>query len=504
MGLLLSVLAYNCATLGRVPVFLSDDDGAYASAASQFWLTGRPGVPGYRDVVGLGSDVWPFGRTAAAVQGVFLHFVGVSIYAALLPSFLAGGALLAVTAALGRRLWGPETGSLAGLLLAASGKFFEACRWTRPDILLALFFAGSLLLAASAPVGRPHFRLFLAGLMMGVAGDVHLNGFLIAPLPLLFWLLLRSGEKWERRLAILAFVGGGTAGAVFWLALHYWPHPEFLRHQAALYGGKTHGLRVVELGLIGALKAEGQRYVDWFWSARGHRHLWEGFCVLAGAVWVFLRDGRAGRALILVWIAFFLVAALFMSNPFGWYLILIWPLFALTMARLFLSFPVRLVARAGLVALFAAYLGNLALWGWKARQDVALQARVEQLRRLIPADAPVLGNGALWFAFWDRDFTDQYYLEFRELEEKLFPGRGPAGWAEEQRRLGWRYIVAFGDLRRFLDPEVPLEEMLALPVYRPRSPRIRAARAFSLARCSIEERLPGQADTILVLRIRHE
>src|SRR5713226_2997369 len=100
MGLLVFVLAYNCATLSRVPAFLSDDDGAYASAAYQFWLTGRPGVPGYRDVVGLGSDVWPFGRTAAAVQGVFLHFAGVSIYAALLPSFLAGVALLVVTAAL--------------------------------------------------------------------------------------------------------------------------------------------------------------------------------------------------------------------------------------------------------------------------------------------------------------------------------------------------------------------------------------------------------------------
>src|SRR5262249_25583048 len=317
-----------------------------------------------------------------------------------------------------------------------------------PDVLLALFFASSLLLAASAPVGKPHFRLFLAGLTMGVAGDVHLDGFLIAPLPLLFWLLLRSGERPEWRPAILAFVGGGSVGAALWLALHYWPHPEFLRRQAALFGGQTHGIRVAELGLLGALQAEAKRYTDWFWSARGHRHLLEGLCVFAGLAWVSLYGGRAGRALVLVWIGFFVIAALFMSNPYGWYLILVWPLFALFMARLFLTFPSRLAARAAVVALFAAYLVNLALWGWKARQDVALPARVEQLRRLVPADAPVLGNGALWFAFWDRDFTDQYYLDFRDLEEKLFPGRGPSGFVAEQRRLGWRYIVAFGDLRR--------------------------------------------------------
>ncbi len=502
MGLVAALLAYNGATLGRVPAFLNDDDGGYAAAAHHFWQTGKPGVPGYKDAVALGRDVWAFGRTAAAVQGVFLHFVGVSVFAALLPSFLAGVALVAVTGALGRALWDAQTGWMAALVLAASGKFFEASRWARPDMLLAFFFLCSLWLAASAPALCPARRLFLSGLVMGLAGDVHLNGFLIAPLPLLFWFLLRPGApRWR---ATLAFGSAGALGVLFWLALHYWPDPALFRRQILVFGGQTHGLRIVQLGLLGALMQEGRRYLDWFWAARGHRHALEGLCVLGAGLWMMWRGARVGRTLVSVWLAFFLIAALFMSNPFGWYLILVWPLFALWVARGLVVFPMRRLTRIACVALFAAYLLNLALWHWKAQQDVPLQVRVPELRSFIPPDAPVLANGALWFAFWDREYTDEMYLKFRDLEARLFPDSGPNGWMREQKRHGWRYIVASGDLRRFLDPEVPLEDLLSSDVYRTRVALARDTRAFSLARCSVERRISGFAEVILILRVRDE
>ncbi|HYM09483.1 MAG TPA: glycosyltransferase family 39 protein [Bryobacterales bacterium] len=502
LGFLAVLLVCNGATLGRVPAFLNDDNGCYASAGYQFWRTGKPGVPGYRNVVGLGTNVWAFGRTAAAVEGVFLHFAGVSVRNALLPSFLAGLGLLAVTFALGRALWDTQTGLLAALLLGASPKFFEACRWARPDMLLALYFLLSFYLAASAPPGKPEWRLFLAGLVMGLSLDVHLNGALIAPVPLLFWLLLRPEPFLVRWRAIVVFGAAAVAGLLLWLAVHYWPDPEMLRHQAALYGGQTHGIRIAELGVLGSLRAELRRYTDWFWAARGHRHLFEGLCIAASGVWLLVREGRPGRALAGAWVAFFLIAAAFMTNPFGWYLILVWPLFALWMGRAFLAFPQRRAARVALAALFAAYLLNLGLWQYKAWQDRPLAARLPELRRLIPADAPVLGNGALWFAFWDRDWTDEYYLRFREIETRLYPASGPTGWDEEQRKRGWRYIVAYGDLQRFLDPEVPLGPILSADVHREQAAGIRRARAFSVARCEVERRIPGSADTILILRVR--
>lgn len=504
LAFLALLLASNGATLGRVPAFLNDDDGCYASAGYQFWRTGKPGVPGYRDVVGLETNVWAFGRTAAAVEGVFLHFAGVSVRNALLPSFLAGLGLLALAFALGRALWDVPTGMLAALLLGASPKFFEACRWARPDMLLALYFLLSLYLAASAPPGKPEWRLFLAGLVMGLSLDVHLNGLLIAPLPLLFWLLLRPEPWLVRWRATVVFGAAAAAGVLFWLAVHYWPDPEMVRRQAALYGGQTHGIRIAELGVLGSLRAELRRYTDWVWAARGHRHLLEGLCIAAAGAWLLLREGRTGRALAGTWVIFFLIAAAFMSNPFGWYLILVWPLFALWMARAFLAFPRRRLAQVALLALFAVDLVNVGLWQYKAWQDTPLAARLPELRRLVPAGAPVLGNGALWFAFWDRDWTDEYYLRFREIEARRYPASGPAGWDAEQRKLAWRYIVAYGDLERFLDPEVPLDAILSEEVHREQADDIRRVRAFSLARCDVEQRIPGSAGTILILRIRSD
>ncbi len=125
LAILLAALCYSVATLDRVPAFLHDDDGGYASAAYQIWQTGEPGIPGYGDVDGLNRHCWSFGRIAAAAQGIFLHFFGVSIFGALLPSFIFGLGLLLMTALLGRALWDAETGIIAASILGLSGKFFE-------------------------------------------------------------------------------------------------------------------------------------------------------------------------------------------------------------------------------------------------------------------------------------------------------------------------------------------------------------------------------------------
>src|SRR5262249_21626925 len=403
-------------------------------------------------------------------------------------------------------LWDPQTGLLAALLLAASGKFFEASHSARPDILLALFFLFSLWLVASGPSERPYGRLFGACLVIGLAGDIHITAFLIAPVPLLFWLLLRPASSRVRWRAALAYIGAGCLGLLFWLALHYWPDPQAVHHQAALIGGKTHGgVRIIiKLGLLGAITAEIQRYTTWFWDARGHRHLLEGLCVLASGIWMLRREGRVGRALVGVWVAVFFISAGLIGFKYWGYLIYLWPLFALWMARAFLTFPTRRPAQVVLLALFGAYMLNLGLWYYKAQKDPPFQSLVPVLRRLIPADVPVLADGPFWFAFWDRDYTNEWYLWVREHEAELYPETGPTGWAIEQRKKGWRYIVVADTLGRFLDPEVPLEELLSSEKFRGREAEIRELRAFSLERCSVERRISRFYDTLLILRVKDE
>jgi 4-amino-4-deoxy-L-arabinose transferase-like glycosyltransferase len=499
---IVAVVLYHAYAIARVPAFPTDDDGAYAAAGYQIWQTGKPGVTGYKTVAGMGEDIYVLGHIGAAVQGVFTYWFGVDVRNALLPSFLIGIASLIALFLLAKELWGTRAGLLAALLFSLSGIFFNATHSARPDLLVTFFLLVSFWLVASASDEAPFQKLFLAGLMMGISGDVHPNGFLLAPLPILFWLLAKR-PSWNVVWRGILFYGlGGLIGIVYWLAKHYWPQVSAFHRQSSVHGLATHGIKILDRGLVGALGAESQRYLNWFWNARGHRHLFEGICVLASGAYLLWRGGRTERAIVLTWGAFFLTAAALMSNSFGWYLIFAWPMFALWMARAFELVSWQWIRRGALAAVIAAYIFNLGVWHWKARQDTPLQAQLSELRSAVPASEPVFASAGLWFAFWDRDFTHEPYLPFREIEAKLYPETGPTGWEAEQRKLGWRYIVAYGNLRRMLDPEFPIEQMLAVEPWRNRADEVMAARNFSLQRCSVITRFRSQDEIITVFRVK--
>lgn len=495
------VMSYQAYAIGRIPAFPTDDDGAYAAASYQIWQTGKPGVAGYKEVAGMGRDIYVLGHIGSAAQGIAMKIFGVGITTALLPSFIIGLAALALVFMIGCQLWNVTTGLMAALLLSLSGVFFNAAHSARPDLLVTLFLLLGIWLAASASIEKPYRRLFFSGLVMGLSGDVHPNGFLLAPLPLVFWLLLRRPAWKTLWRVVLMYGAGGFIGIVYWLARHYLPQPEDFRRQSSLHGMTTHGVKILDHGMFGAIGAELQRYLNWFWNARGHRHLLEGLFVLAGGAFLLWRGGRAGRAIVGSWLVLFLIAAALMSNSFGWYLIFAWPFFALWMARAIALIEIKWLARAVAATLIAAYFVNLGLWHWKASQEVPLQSRLSELRAIIPADAPVFASAGLWFAFWDRDYTHEPYLPFRKLESDMYPETGPTGWKIEQRKFGWRYIVAYGNLRQMLDPKFPINEMLAVEPWRNRQDEVMDARNFSLKHCSVITRFQSQSETITVFRI---
>jgi hypothetical protein len=500
---MLGIVLYLGLTLGVVPSLPTDDDGAYAAAAYQMWQTGRPGVPGYRTVVGMGEEIYLLGQLGALVQGAGMALGGVSLRMALLPSWFVGVLLLGLVHRLARRLWGRETGWLAVLLLSLAGVFFQATHSARPDLLVALF----LVIAVGLMVEgrRPGWRLLLAGVVMGISGDLHPNGFLLVPVPFTFWWLLHRPTGRDLIRAVALYGGGVGMGVGYWVARHYLPDPEAFTRQNSLHGLATHGIPLFDLGLGGAFRSEAQRYLDWFWGARGHRHLVEGLAVVGAAVWLVLRGGRVERALVGAWGMLFLVGTVAMSNTFGWYLIFAWPFFALWMARAAMMLVAedrfRRGAQLAILLVLCGYLGNHLLWGWKAWQADSFADRVAKIRLIVPPESPVLASAGLWFAFWDRDFTHEPYLPFRALEQRLYPETGPTGWAIEQQRLGWRYVVTYGNLRRFLDPSVPLEEILAVSPWRERAEEVRDARSWSERSLTEFGRLTSSDEPIVFFRV---
>jgi hypothetical protein len=497
------LLLFNLMMLARVPEIPNGDDGGYAAAAYQLWHTGYPGVSGFRSVVGLDTDVFVLGRSAAALQGIIMWLFGVSLFNALLPSFLAGIGLLWATYGLGRSLWGRDTAILAVIILAASGMFFSACRWARPDMLLTLFFVTALYLFASAPKGRWSWHYVIAGFIMGLSGDVHLNGFLLAPIPLIFWIALRQEITRVRMVSAITYIGAVLVGVMLWLMLHYWPDTDGFYRQITIIGIKTHGIRILNLGFVGATWREIQRYLSWFWDARFHRHLFEGLFVLTCGIWLTAFGGRKERALIVVWFLIFVVAICFMANPYGWYLIFVWPLFALWLARGFLlayETTKRGWAVVALLLLFAGYLGDLALWTGKAFWGPSYVVISRELRSIIPEGASVVASGEWWFALCDRDFTDLQYIQFRALEAEAYPETGPAGWEYDWRRLRWQFVVAYGNLQAMLDSKVPINEAVRF-IGALREKEILEARSFAAKHCSVIRRIETAGSPVLVLAI---
>lgn len=494
-------LIYQAYAMGRIPSYPTDDDGAYAAAGYQMWATGKPGVSGYKNVAGMEKDVYVLGHIGSAIQGVGMKLFGVSMVAALLPSFFVGIACLIFLFLLGRRLWNSRVGILAVLLLSLSGVFFAASHSARPDLMVTLFLLIALWLVASASPANPFWKLFFSGLVMGLSGDMHPNGFLLLPLPYVFWVFLRKLDWKQIWKTAFTYGLGGALGTGYWLITHYLPNPADFRRQSSVHGLATHGIKILDHGLLGALWIESQRYLNWFWSARGHRHLLEGVFILFSAALSLWKGGRTGRAVVGVWCVFFLIAAAFMSNSFGWYLIFAWPLFALWMAKAIESLEWKWLSTGALALIVIAYLLNLGLWHWKASQERPMKAWLPELRAAIPANEPVFASAGLWFAFWDRDFTHEPYLPFREIEARLYPETGPTGWEVEQRKLGWRYIAAYGNLRRMLDPEVPIEQMLAVDPWRNRVDEVLKARDFSLKYCTVITRFRSQDEAITVFKI---
>jgi len=409
-----------------------------------------------------------------------------------------------VTYGLGNLLWGSECGLLAVIILAGSGIFFMASHMARPDMLLALCLVTALYMCASASPHKWSWRYVAAGTIMGLSGDVHLNGFFLAPVPLLFWFALKEEKNRLRIMVTATYLGPLLLGVIIWLAIRYWPDSGAFDRQFAVFGGKTHGIRIVNLGPLAAFWSEVNRYLSWFWAATFHRHLLEGLAIMGCGAWMGLWGGRKERALVVVWPAIFVIAVCLWANPYTWYLIYVWPLFALWLARTFLVASVsigRPFAVTAISVLLVSYMINLTLWTGKAFSGPSYNEIATNVRSIVPKNASVVAGGEWWFALHDRNFTDDMHVRFFRLATEN--GCASCGWEEAWKRLGWRYVVSYGDLQLMFDAEVPVEKAMELLPSHSKT-NILKARTFAIHNGRVIQRIQTASTPILILALGKE
>ena len=153
------------------------------------------------------------------LEHFWTHLAGTSELDLRLPSILAMSGAVALTGELGRRLYGPVTGALAGLLLGLMPNTSRYAAEARP-YAFACFFALLALLLLHAAVDRPHpARWALYGVSLVFLGLAHVIA--LTTLAAHAVVLRRRGSRrtvgWWAAAAVLALA---ALAPILWLGVH--------------------------------------------------------------------------------------------------------------------------------------------------------------------------------------------------------------------------------------------------------------------------------------------
>jgi hypothetical protein len=451
VGLILAYLAVMLPSLTRFPP-LNNDEGREANLS---WVASglEPGaerINAYR-----GSSTWGTGGLQGATTVALFHFFNLGIFQpslvfqARLTSLLWGGLLLLVVYWLGRHYWGAAVGFAASAILAISDPFLLSTHTLRPDIQVITLV---LLALALVEYGMQHGRRWphlLAGILLGLSVDTHLNT--VGLIPIVFVApLVRHGWCAVRRPVVWLMAAGLGLAAVYYAIVRILPDPSGYITAFRYWIGFDKApplVRETGGGLGAQLQSEFLRYADYFGiSPNGIEEPGELALVLAGLVfglWQAVRGSRPERVLLLALLAtstFFVFAV---STKSRYYMLLTYPIYALLIARgleRLASSAARLSRRRGAAndsqmttrggrllahVLLAALVLLLAFWplkvedrawdkyvrGVRYRAGQEYYALTAQLEQLAGPNASVLAPPLYWFGLKDHPYTDIFVYE---------------------------------------------------------------------------------------------
>lgn len=194
-------------------------EARYTLVAREMWEEGHwilPHLDGqvYPDKLPL--LFWAIALFSAATSGV-------TEWTARLPSALAAVSLCLMTWRMGMQLFSPDTGVLAGLILATSAGFFWSGRQALPDMLLTLWTTGASWALWEWLVVDHRMAAPIAGLCMALAtltkGPV---GFLLPSLATLGYLMVRGDWQRLQPRGVMLCLGAFLGVTLAWYLLAIW------------------------------------------------------------------------------------------------------------------------------------------------------------------------------------------------------------------------------------------------------------------------------------------
>lgn len=421
---------------------------------------------------------------------LFFRLFGLGLFQARLETVTLGLLTLALTCALGRRLFKRDAVGILSVLFLLSARLngltriqltgillLDIPRIARYDMVVPVFGLAALHAYLAAGCRPSGWRFLLAGLLAGLAGLGHLYG--VFWLPALVILAVWNLRGRLRMRAPLLIVLGFTLAWLPYLIYVATDLPDF-RGQGRIYAEEGRFSLLSPGWYLDNLLAERRRYgpgLEGGWRILLRPGFWAALVALPLSLGALLhravrRADPAARALVVPAALIAAMFALLLRLKLANYLVTLVPLGAVAASwgavQLWRRLGCARAGRWGRAALAALLLAVLAEGATRvvalevaARHTTPYADYIGAVRRLIPPGARVLGLHNYWFGLSDTDYR-AIWVPLRWSDPKLAPQPLPFEAALEQ--IAPEFVLLDARMRGYFDqvadPEAPGHHLL--------------------------------------------
>jgi hypothetical protein len=377
---------------------------------------------------------------------VFIHWFGLTVNWLRLLPLLCGFGLLVATFSIANQIsFSRRSGLVAVLLVSTSHSFLVSAHLIRYDIFVAALGYGAIAVVI-AGCRRHSSSLFLvAGLMMSLAFEVHVNAAIFGPIILTLmvaqcgWSILGS-----RQFGVFAF--GVFIGLVTYLWMHVAQHPTTFFTMGKVFT-LTHSPPILSASLIQP------------WS----------FLRITGGYWIYLTSGRilitalaavtlyrakceSSKVLFLTLVFGLIAFSLLIRNRMFYYAILIGPLSDIFLAvwiheisrkNVELGFWLKRAKAFGIATLIVT-LAVPVFIVFSTPQPGDLELIGTRVKRFVPSNATIMGPPTYWFELHGHPYLSWVQI----LAHRLFDSSSSIDTALDVLRPD--FLIIDDDMRQYI------------------------------------------------------
>lgn len=417
---LVVVLLFHALFLPRFPpVFV--DEAIMASRAWAWLQTGLNFGPLDAGVFEKRFDgYWTFHPLIPTwIHAAFIQCCGLSVISLRAASLLAGALLLIAVYSIAYQISGfQRCGFIAALLVGTSFTFLISSHLVRYDIFVATFGFAAIAFYLFGRRRNLAFFSFLAGILIGLAFEIHVNAAIHGPVLLALY-LADDGLAFVRCRSFWAFSGGVTVALGWYLWLHVLRYPEaYLGIGQAFAGTHSPPLFSGDFSLMLTSLLEMGPQLLRFTGSR--------ILVTVIAVVILWRTQCTSLSkptlLLLISISTF---GLLIGNKMHYYFILVTPFveiaFAVWVHQMLYEYRSTTLGFKLAKTLTYSTLGvSLALIFLAVRSTPPpgdLQLIANRIKRVLPGDGSIMGSQTYWFDLYQYSYLSwQQILAYRRYE----------------------------------------------------------------------------------------